>query len=71
MNKKPTPEDLKVWREFTLSKSRIENKDNYLDQTKPSISKIRKIDLHGFSLDEANRKIEVLVDKFFPCLKIF
>ena len=65
MNKKPTPEDLKVWREFTLSKSRIENKDNYLDQTKPSTSKIRKVDLHGFSLDEANRKIEVLVDKFF------
>jgi len=65
LNKKPTPEDLKVWREFTLSKSRIENKDNYLDQTKPSTSKIRKVDLHGFSLDEANRKIEVLVDKFF------
>ena len=65
MNKKPTPEDLKVWREFTLSKSRIENKDNYLNQTKPSTSKIRKVDLHGFSLDEANRKIEVLVDKFF------
>ena len=65
MNKKPTPEDLKVWREFTISKSRIENKDNYLDQTKPSTSKIRKVDLHGFSLDEANRKIEVLVDKFF------
>ena len=65
MNKKPTPEDLKVWREFTLSKSRIENKDNYLNQTKPSTSKIRKVDLHGFSLDEANRKIEVFVDKFF------
>ena len=32
MNKKPTPEDLKVWKEFTSNKETIENKDHYLDQ---------------------------------------
>ena len=65
MNKKPTSEDLKTWKKFTLSKETIENKDRYLDQKKTSIQKIRKIDLHGLSLDEANNKIEILIDKYF------
>ena len=56
MNKKPTPKDLKVWQEFTSSKETIENKDHYLDQKKTFIPKIRKVDLHGLSLDEANKK---------------
>ena len=65
MNKKPTPEDLKVWKKFTSSKETIENKDYYLDQKKRSISKIKKVDLHGLSLNEANKKIEILIDKYF------
>ena len=65
LNKKPTPEDLKVWNEFTSSKETIENKDRYLDEKKTSIQKIKKIDLHGLSLNEANKKIEMLVDKYF------
>ena len=65
MNKKPTSEDLKVWEEFISNKETIENKDHYLDQKKISIPKTRKIDLHGLSLDEANKKIKILVDKYF------
>ena len=65
MNKKPTSEDLKTWKKFTLSKETIEDKDRYLDQKETSIQKIRKIDLHGLSLDKANNKIEVLIDKYF------
>ena len=65
LNKKPTSEDLKTWKKFTLSKETIENKDHYLDQKETSIQKIRKIDLHGLSLDEANNKIETLIDKYF------
>ena len=65
MNKKITLEDHKVWRKFTSSKQRIENKDYYLDQKKVSTQKIRKVDLHGLSLDEANKKIEILIDKYF------
>jgi len=65
LNKKPTSEDLKVWEEFISSKETIENKDHYLDQKKISIPKTRKIDLHGLSLDEANKKIKILVDKYF------
>mgnify|MGYP000539487652 CR=1 FL=1 len=65
MNKKPTSEDLKAWEEFISSKETIENKDHYLDQKKTSIPKIKKIDLHGLSLDEANKKVEILIDKYF------
>ncbi len=65
MNKKPTLEDLKAWKKFTSSKERVENKDRYLNQKKTSIQKIRKIDLHGLSLDEANNKIEIFIDKYF------
>ena len=65
MNKKPTPEDLKVWKEFTLSKKTVENKDHYLDQKRTYLPKTKKIDLHGLSLDEANKKIEILIEKYF------
>ncbi|MBO6489573.1 MAG: Smr/MutS family protein [Pelagibacteraceae bacterium] len=65
MNKKITPKDLKVWRKFISNKKRIENKDYYLDQKKASTQKIRKVDLHGLSLDEANKKVEILIDKYF------
>ncbi len=65
MNKKPTLENLKAWKKFTSSKERVENKDRYLNQKKTSIQKIRKIDLHGLSLDEANNKIEIFIDKYF------
>ena len=65
MNKKITPKDLKVWRKFISNKKRIENKDYYLDQKRASTQKIKKVDLHGLSLDEANKKIETLIDKYF------
>ena len=65
MIKKLSPKDLKAWKEFTLSKEPIENKDHYLDQQKDSIAKVRKIDLHGYSLDEANKKIEKFINKYF------
>ena len=65
MNKKIAPEDIEAWRKFTSSKETIENKDYYLDQKKTSTQKIRKVDLHGLSLEEANKKIETLIDKYF------
>ncbi len=65
MKKKIAPEDLKAWRKFTSSKETIENKDYYLDQKKASTQKIRKVDFHGLSLNEANKKIEMLIDKYF------
>ena len=65
MNKKITPEDLKAWEEFTSSKKNIENKDSYLDKDRPSRPKIKKVDLHGFSLDEANQKISQFIENCY------
>tara|TARA_Y100000590_G_scaffold327118_1_gene371372 strand:+ start:278 stop:700 length:423 start_codon:yes stop_codon:yes gene_type:complete len=65
LNKKITPEDLKAWQEFTSSNAKIENKDQYLDQKKTFFEKTKKIDLHGLSLDEANKKIEILIEKYY------
>ena len=65
LNKKPTLEDLKKWEEFASIKKAVEDKDHSLDQEKKFTPKIRKVDLHGLSLDEANKKIEILIDKCF------
>ena len=64
MKKKPTLKDLKIWKDFTESREPIENKDIFVDK-KTLIQKIKKIDLHGFSLSEANKKIEQLVSKYY------
>ena len=65
MKKKPTLKDLKIWKDFTESREPIENKDIFVDKKKTLIQKIKKIDLHGFSLSEANNKIEQLVNKYY------
>ena len=65
MKKKPTLKDLKIWKDFTESREPIENKDIFVDKKKTLIQKIKKIDLHGFSLSEANKKIEQLVSKYY------
>ena len=40
MNKKPTPEDLKIWKEFISNKKEIiEDKDRDLDQEKKFVQK--------------------------------
>ena len=57
MNRKITDKDLKVWEKFVNSKERLSDKDQA--QIKNSISYSEKsIDLHGYSLENANRKIE-------------
>ena len=61
MKKKPTLEDLNAWKKFISSKESIKNKDAYLDQNKPKQLLTKKIDLHGYSLDEANIKIKELI----------
>ena len=61
MKKKLTLEDLNVWKKFIFSKKPIKDKDAYLDQDKPKQFLTKKIDLHGYTLDEANAKIEELI----------
>ncbi len=65
MNKKPTPDDLIAWEKFISSKEPVENKDFYIDRKNNIVQKVKKIDLHGCSLDEANKKIKILINKYF------
>ena len=60
MNKKLSNKDKKDWEKFVNSKETIQDKD--LQSTKKDFSYIEKIiDLHGYSLEEANIKIEKFI----------
>jgi len=60
LNKKLSNKDKKDWEKFVNSKEAIQDKD--LQSTKKDFSYIEKIiDLHGYSLEEANIKIEKFI----------
>ena len=63
MNKKPSNKDLKDWKNFLESKEKVHNKDNVINQIK--IKEEATIDLHGFSLDQANSKVEKFITECF------
>jgi len=65
LKKKPTLEDLNVWKKFIFSKKPIKDKDAYLDQNKPERFLTKKIDLHGYTLDEANLKTKELILSYY------
>ena len=65
MKKKPTLEDLNVWKKFIFSKKPIKDKDAYLDQNKSGRFLTKKIDLHGYTLDEANLKTKELILSYY------
>lgn len=65
MKKKPTLEDLNAWKKFIFSKKPIKDKDVYLDQNKPGQFLTKKIDLHGYTLDEANLKTKELILSYY------
>ncbi|MDC3030494.1 Smr/MutS family protein [Candidatus Pelagibacter sp.] len=55
MNKKISDKDKKDWEKFLSDKDPLPNKDSNLSKRK--ISKVKSIDLHGYSLNEANERI--------------
>ena len=59
MNDKISDKDKKAWKKFLSSNERLPNKD--FELSKDKIRKIRNIDLHGFTLEEANRAIEKFI----------
>ena len=64
MNKKLSNKDLKVWKDFIEGKEKLYNKDNINKDFKYK-KKESTIDLHGFSLDQANSKIEKFITSCF------
>ena len=55
--------DKKDWHKFINSTEKLPNKD-FKNQKNKSL-KVRSIDLHGYTLDEANKTIEDFINKAF------
>ena len=63
--KEPTPErDKEDWEKFLNTKEKIPNKD-FVHKKNIRYEKIRKIDLHGFTIEEANMTIEQFIESCF------
>jgi len=60
LNKKISDKDIKDWDNFVNSKEKLFNKDQQLNR-KISTYKEETIDLHGYSLEDANIKIESFI----------
>ena len=65
MSKKLSDKDLQDWNKFVKSKDKINPKD---ELNEPLISKNKSIfviDLHGYSLDQANKFVEKTINECF------
>ena len=63
MNKKISDKDLKDWKDFLSNRENLPDKDQSF--TKKEKIKKYTFDLHGFSLEDANKKIEDLINKSY------
>ena len=63
MNSKISEKDKKTWNEFLSNNQKLPDKDN--SQTEIHVKKTRSLDLHGETLDEANRVIENFIKKSY------
>jgi len=62
--KKISDKDKKDWEKFLKNEEKIPNKD-LISSKKIRHEKIKKIDLHGYSLQEANKSVESFIQKCF------
>jgi|TARA_B110000037_G_scaffold138360_1_gene156566 DNA-nicking Smr family endonuclease len=56
--------DKKDWEKFLKNKDKIPNKD-FVNKTNIRFEKIKKIDLHGYTIEEANEVVEHFIQKCF------
>jgi DNA-nicking Smr family endonuclease len=62
--KKITDKDKKDWEKFLKNNEKIPNKD-FIIKKNIRYEKIKKIDLHGHSIEEANKVIKKFIEKCF------
>ena len=62
MSNKISNKDKKDWENFITNSDKLENKDQ-LDKLR--VFKTKSIDLHGYTLDEANKIIEQFINKSY------
>ena len=60
-----TTQDKKDWFNFTQKKEKIYNKESEFADNDIVKSKITKLDLHGESIDQANKKVKEFIIKSF------
>ena len=61
---KKLDKDKQDWENFLNNKQRIPNKD-FVQKKNIRYEKIKKIDLHGYTIEEANKAIEQFIYKSF------
>ena len=63
MNNQISDKDKKDWQNFLSKKEKLPDKDN--SHSKDKFIKISEIDLHGFTLDEANKTVDKFIKDSF------
>ena len=63
MNDKISDKDKQAWQNFLTSKDQLPNKDSVLNKKKNY--SVKHIDLHGYTLQEANNKIEKIINSSY------
>jgi len=64
LTKKISDKDKQDWKNFLLNQEKVPNKDS-ISLKKIRVEKIKRIDLHGYTLEEANKAIETFIKKCF------
>ena len=65
MNSKLSDKDKKDWHHFISKKEKLTNKDSQLYRNEIRKEIVKTIDLHGFSLENANKFIEKFIKHSF------
>ena len=65
MSKKLSDKDLKDWKNFVKSKDKVHSKDEVFHPLINNNKSTFVIDLHGFSLDQANKFVEKTINECF------
>ncbi len=63
MNDKISDKDKQAWEKFVSSDEKLDNKDFKLNKKKTL--KINNIDLHGYTLQDANKKIQEFINNSY------
>ena len=64
MNKKISDKDKEDWENFLNNREKIPNKD-FVHKNNIRHEKIKKIDLHGYTIEKANNAVEEFIKKSF------
>tara|TARA_B110000037_G_scaffold88578_1_gene104959 strand:- start:387 stop:812 length:426 start_codon:yes stop_codon:yes gene_type:complete len=64
LNKKISDKDKEDWENFLNNREKVPNKD-FILKKKIRHEKIKKIDLHGYTIEEANTAVEKFIQKCF------